>query len=58
MVGTFERPQDLVGGLVVAGIGANLMMGGYGHSRLRETLLGGTTYHMLEHATLPVLLVH
>ena len=35
-----------------------LVMGGYGHSRLREMMLGGVTRHMLEHATLPVLLSH
>jgi nucleotide-binding universal stress UspA family protein len=35
-----------------------LVMGGYGHSRLREMLVGGVTRHMLEHATVPVLLAH
>ena len=35
-----------------------LVMGGYGHSRLREMMLGGTTRYMLHHATLPVLLAH
>jgi nucleotide-binding universal stress UspA family protein len=35
-----------------------LVMGGYGHSRLREMLVGGTTRHMLGHTTLPVLLAH
>ena len=35
-----------------------LVMGGYGHSRLREMMLGGTTRSMLEHMTLPVLLAH
>ena len=33
-------------------------MGGYGHSRLREMMLGGVTRHMLEHATLPLLISH
>ena len=28
-----------------------LVMGGYGHSRLREMMLGGTTRHILEHTT-------
>jgi nucleotide-binding universal stress UspA family protein len=37
--------------------GADLLVtGGYGHSRLREMLLGGVTRHVLEHATVPVLL--
>lgn len=35
-----------------------LVMGGYGHSKLREALLGGATRSLLEHATLPVLLSH
>ena len=30
-----------------------LVMGGYGHSRLREMMLGGTTRSMLEHMTCP-----
>ena len=32
-----------------------LVMGAYGHSRLRELILGGATRHLLRHATLPVL---
>ncbi len=35
-----------------------LVMGGYGHSRLREMLVGGVTRHVLEHATVPVLFAH
>ena len=35
-----------------------LVMGGYGHSRLREMVRGGVTRHLLEHMTLPVLLSH
>jgi len=35
-----------------------LVMGAYGHSRLRETVLGGMTRHLLEHMTLPVLMAH
>ena len=39
--------------------GADLIvMGGYGHSRLRELMLGGVTRHMIERMTLPVLLAH
>lgn len=33
-----------------------LVMGGYTHSRLRQTLFGGVTHHVLEHATLPLLM--
>lgn len=35
-----------------------LVMGGYGHSRLREVVLGGATRHVLRHSTLPVLMSH
>jgi nucleotide-binding universal stress UspA family protein len=35
-----------------------LVMGGYGHSRLREMILGGVTRHVLHHATMPVFMAH
>ena len=35
-----------------------IVMGAYGHSRLRETVLGGATRHLLEHMTVPVMLSH
>jgi len=35
-----------------------LVMGGYGHSPIREHLFGGATYHVIEHMELPVLLSH
>jgi nucleotide-binding universal stress UspA family protein len=35
-----------------------LVMGGYGHSPLREHLFGGATYFVVEHMDLPVLLSH
>ena len=35
-----------------------LVMGGYGHSRLREWLLGGATYELLHHAPVPLLMAH
>ncbi len=39
--------------------GADLIvMGAYGHSRFRESILGGTTRNMLEHASVPVLMAH
>jgi len=34
-----------------------IVMGGYSHSRLRELLLGGVTKHILENASLPVLMM-
>lgn len=35
-----------------------LVMGGYGHSRFREAILGGATREMLEHAKVPVFMAH
>jgi len=35
-----------------------LIMGAYGHSRLRERVLGGATRHVLQHAVIPVLMQH
>src|SRR3712207_5183974 len=40
-------------------VGADLIvMGGYGHSRLREMMLGGVTRYMLERMRVPVLFAH
>jgi len=33
-----------------------LCMGAYSHSRLRQLILGGVTRHVLEHATIPVMM--
>ena len=39
--------------------GADLIvMGGYGHGRLREMVLGGFTRHMIRHSDLPILMLH
>ena len=35
-----------------------LVMGAYGHSRLREMMLGGFTEHLLQRADMPLLLAH
>ncbi|MEM7292516.1 MAG: universal stress protein [Pseudomonadota bacterium] len=35
-----------------------LVMGAYGHSRIREVILGGATHHVLHNAGLPVLFTH
>ncbi len=35
-----------------------VVMGAYGHSRFRESILGGATRHMLEVAEVPVLMAH
>jgi len=52
---------DVAGTLLrrAAEIGADLLvMGAYGHSRLRERILGGVTRDLLRAATLPVLMAH
>jgi nucleotide-binding universal stress UspA family protein len=41
-----ERSADLI------------VMGGYGHSRLREWLLGGVTYQLMHHAPIPLIVAH
>lgn len=42
-----------------AGLGADLIvMGAYGHSRMRQNILGGTTRDMLEHSSIPLFLAH
>jgi len=46
---------------LLAGIGDRadlLVMGGYGHSRLREWVFGGFTEHVLADAPLPLLIAH
>lgn len=35
-----------------------MVMGAYGHSRMRQTLLGGTTRHFLTQSKVPLLLAH
>ncbi|RPE66477.1 universal stress protein family protein [Pacificibacter maritimus] len=35
-----------------------LVMGAYGHSRLRESILGGATRHILENVEIPVFMAH
>jgi nucleotide-binding universal stress UspA family protein len=35
-----------------------LVMGCYGHSRLREFVLGGASEHVLRHMSIPVLMAH
>jgi nucleotide-binding universal stress UspA family protein len=35
-----------------------LVMGAYGHSRFRESIMGGATRNMLELAELPVFMAH
>lgn len=55
-------PAGDVGGEILRRAAANgsnlLVMGCYGHSRLREFVLGGASRQVMEHATIPVLLSH
>lgn len=53
-------PSPSVGeALLSAAAGADLLVvGGYSHSRWRELILGGVTQHLLEHATVPLLMTH
>lgn len=54
-------PGEAGAGLLArcTGVRADLLvMGAFGHSRLRERVLGGATRHVLHHAHLPVFLVH
>ncbi|HSK41508.1 MAG TPA: universal stress protein, partial [Arenibaculum sp.] len=58
----FDPAGEPVGAALMARAsqaGADLVvMGGYGHSRVRELILGGTTRYVLGHAGLPVLMAH
>lgn len=49
---------DVLLGEAADGAADLLVMGGFGHSRLRELVLGGVTRHLIEHMTVPVLLAH
>ena len=51
-----------IGDVLLSGLsddGADLLvMGAWGHSRMRELVFGGATRHILEHMTVPVLMSH
>jgi nucleotide-binding universal stress UspA family protein len=51
-----------VGATLLAYVGRSqidlLVMGAYGHSRLREMILGGATRHVLAATTVPILMAH
>ncbi len=54
-----DRPVGAVLMQEAVNIGADLLvMGGYGHHRLRERILGGVTRHVINHAGLPILMAH
>jgi nucleotide-binding universal stress UspA family protein len=57
MMGGLSTPDLLLN--QAADVSADLLVvGGYGHSRLRELILGGVTLELLRHMTLPVLMSH
>jgi nucleotide-binding universal stress UspA family protein len=53
-----RTPHDAVLDTAVASGADVLVMGGYGHSRLRELVFGGFTRHVLDSSPLPVFLFH
>jgi nucleotide-binding universal stress UspA family protein len=55
--GNLAIGERLIATATVAGADL-LVMGAYGHSRLRELVLGGATLSALKHPTLPLLMVH
>lgn len=61
-VRTFRsRGTEVAQGLLATArkAGADLLLiGAYGHSRRRELVMGGVTEHIIEHADLPVLMIH
>ena len=54
------RPFDAFGPALThaAGSGVLLVMGGYGHSRRRELVMGGVTRFIAENTDVPVLMTH
>ncbi len=55
---TLPRVTDMLNQLVRDKAADLVVMGAYGHSRLREAVLGGTTRDMLELAEVPVFMAH
>ena len=61
-VNAIERGQRAVGEVLLEAAVKNgcdlLIVGGYGHSRLRESIFGGVTLHLVSHPKIPILMVH
>ena len=59
---TLTSGRDGVGGTILAYCQEQqpdvLVMGAYGHARLREDIFGGVTRHILRHTTVPVMMAH
>jgi nucleotide-binding universal stress UspA family protein len=57
----FAPAKDIGAGLLAAAhaIDADLIvMGAWGHSRITELVLGGSTRHLFQHSDLPLLVAH
>jgi nucleotide-binding universal stress UspA family protein len=52
------RPEEVLGRLVEDEDHGLLVMGAYGHSRIRSFVIGSTTTEMVRSCKVPVLLVH
>jgi nucleotide-binding universal stress UspA family protein len=55
--GSHGTATALIDGAARAGAGL-LVIGGYGHSRLRELVLGGVTRHVFANVTMPIFMAH
>lgn len=55
---TMPRVSDILQRQVTDRDAQMIVMGAYGHSRFRESIMGGATRHMLEVAEVPVLMAH
>ncbi len=56
--GKGNEASDIIADFAVEKNAAALVMGAYGHSRLRETLFGGVTKHLLNDTRIPLLMGH
>src|SRR5690606_13692293 len=50
-------PEEVIGGYVASQSVDLLVMGAYGHSRIRQLIVGSTTTAMLRNCRIPVLLL-
>lgn len=55
---TMGRVSEVISRQAVDADADLIVMGAYGHSRLREAILGGATRNMLERGNIPVLMAH
>jgi len=55
---TMPRVSDVIARHLLDQNADLLVMGAYGHSRIRESILGGATRNMLQTADIPILMAH